>query len=366
MSLIKLEIKKLRRFMANKLNRKLIIVMVLFLIAAGGTYRSLDRRMEKILVEQTLRRERVMGRTGAKSITSFFDLLSHSLALLGKDLDLGNFQQNLDAFIKEWESTPIKGVVWVNELGVRQGSATTGGFEPIEEGVKVGERDFFKKAKNGREGKVYIGKSMLPPGMKESVLIVPVATPVFRNSQFKGALIAAVVIADLTKEYLEPLQLSKETRVYLVRQDGVFLYASTEQLIGANYFDGLKAIDFPGREETEWKLRQALESGEAGDLDIELPDQAEGGVIKRFLASYTPVRMPEADGYYWLAIALPVEKATDLYGPFVTELGVGILLMVLLGFGLAALVLLAWRVIQKEAFEDGFKEGKRHGRKKKK
>lgn len=361
--LIKSEIRSFKRFLKNKLNQKLIFVLSLFILIAALTFKILAFQIEQALIDRTFVRQQAMAQAGSKSINSLLEIMSHAIVELADEVNLeGDIQQSLEDFIAQWQKTPIKSIAFIDENGIRQAISTTS-TESIKPTVDVSEVKSFQWAKQAKKGEVHIGEAIVPPGIVRTIYVIPVVTPVVRDGQFKGALAIPIYISYLAEEYLNPLRVTDLTRVYLVNSNGVLIYTPTEGLIGLNYFDVLKQRDFPEKEEAEKELRLALESGKRGKLDIKLPNEQAEGAITRFLVSYSPVK--ENDNRNFLVIATPIDHIIDLYKPFLTSLGLGIILMTFCVFILIALIVLTWKTIQRDAFEDGFKAGKKYLKRKK-
>ncbi len=350
------------RFYSNKLNLLLLIPIILFIVASVFFRYFLEDQSQASLKEQTLLRQQVITRSGAKSITSFLELLSHSLVLLASDLDLqGEKQEDLNAFAVEWEGTPVWGVIYVDENGLRQ-TVSTSNFEMIEINVNIANTEVFEWSKTATEGEVYIGEPWIPRGVKNPQPVIPVLTPVVRDGQIKGFIGVPVVISQLANEYLDPLKISEETRIYLINNKGVIIYSSLEQLTGQDYLEVLKEKQFPEKERADSLLRQALQSGEEGKMDILLPNE-KTGELTRFLIAYNSIR--RNGEHYVLAVATPVEDALAFHQPYRILKKVSFFIVFLSIIGFSAFIVIAVRIAKRDAYFDGFNHGKNHNEKKK-
>jgi hypothetical protein len=344
--------------MKDKVNRLLLLVMVAFLVTGALAYTVAEVRIKEALGDQVLHRQEVVGRAGAKSMRSFLELLSHSLAILASNIDLeSDFQPVLDAFANEWEGTPAWGVVFIDQEGIRSQVSFSRDVEVTDPQLDVADLEIFQEVRKSAEGEVIMGGPLVSRGVKSSELIIPVAISLRKDGQFRGALAVPVVVSDLTKEYLDPLKISEETRVYLMNSDGMVLYSPIDKLIGLNYFEVLKKRNFPGREGAERRLREILAKGEEGKVKIELPDEVTGG-LTQFLIAYAPVRKHDGESCL-LGIAVPVEETRQYFEPLRVNLIAGVVFVLLWVLAVTALMILMRRLAQKEAFEAGFAEGKK-------
>lgn len=346
--------KRFTRFYSNKINLALLIPVFLFLVAAVAFRYAMEDRAKAVLKEQTLLRQQVIVSSGAKSITSFFELTGHSLVWFASNLDLEeDIQKNLDILLAEWQGTPVRAVAYIDQNGVVRQLGGMEEFKPVYEEVRVAHLDIFQQLKTTGKGQVLVGDPMFPPGLKDPVLIVPVVTPLIRDEQFKGAIVMAVVLSDLTEEYLDPLKISEETRIYLINDKGIIIYSSLEQVIGQNYFEVLEEKQFPEKERAVSILRQALQSGEGGKMELILPNE-KTGKFTSFLIAYSSVRRDEK--YYVLAVATPVEDALVFYKSFRELEIVSFFVTFLSIIVFSAYIVLVVRMAQKKSFLDGLKQ----------
>lgn len=352
-------------FSTNWINFILILVVAFFITLGTLLYWVIGERTVASLSEQTLHRQQVIVRAGAKSIESFIELVSNSISLLSQRPDIYTLNEKaggiLESYISEWTNTPVVGVALVDKNGAVQFSQGKTGSG--EKGIDVSDRDYYQWAKNAKEGEIHIGEPILSRlGAPKSKFVFTVATPLFREGEFNGVLAAGILINELTKTYIDPLKLSSDTRIYLIDDDGVFLRSPIESLVGENYIELLKETPFEGSEQVIYELTKAVSTRKESKLGITLPDERTGE-LTRFLISSSPVKL---DGQFWtLAIASPLDEALKFYWPFqVSEIAV-LLLFISMTIVFSALLIYSVRETKRRSYIKGFKRGKNHVGKKK-
>lgn len=322
------------------------------------------QEIEKSLVEQIFHREQVIARAGAKSSEAHILNTENGLKLLARSQRITVMEKEvqgmLEQYVSDRKGTPTTGVAIVNPEGKIIANANNLGM-PREIGVSVADRAYFKWAKAAREGEVYLDiPTVSRVGASKGQTIIPVASPIIENGKFKGVAVAVVLLSKLTELYLNPLKISQQTRIYLVDSNGFLLYASYNQLTGVNYFDYLKNKPFPGSEEVGTRLKKHVAEKTEGKLDLYLPNEQKGGTRTRFLIAHSPVVLGSTT--LLLAVASPVEEALIFAGPLYADLADGVVFRLV-----AILVVAMWftvsiRLVQRQAFLEGFVKGRDHKR----
>ncbi len=360
--------RRIVRFYSNKLNLLLLIPIVLFLVVSVSFRYFLEDQSKTSLKEQTLLREQVITRSGAKSIESFLKLAGNSIVLLAKDRHLIDIsidertQTDLDDFISDWETTPIIGISLSDKDGIIQ--LISGRAEAVEPETSVADRDYFVWAKSAKKGEVFVGEPILPRGISDPQFILPLATPVYQDGEFAGVLGAAVLLPELTKTYLEPLHISQGTQVYLASLNGVILHSPYPKLIGVDIINHLQKNPFPGSEAVVKMVEERLHKAEEGMVELAWPNLNNRTDFTTYLLAYSPVRF---DSQAWLlAVATPVEDTLAFYEPYRILKTVSFFIVLLSVVFFSAFIVLAIRITQKNAFWDGFNHGKNHHNEKRK
>jgi hypothetical protein len=118
---------------------------------------------------------------------------------------------------------------------------------------------------------------------------VPVTTPLVVSGQFKGVLSAAVLLSQLTEDYLAPLKISSQTEVYILDSQGVFLNVLDENLVGKNVYQYIEENPFLGSGILIKEIERRMKEGEEGKLQAVWPEgTAQTGLLTRKLLSTMP------------------------------------------------------------------------------
>ena len=364
---IRLELKQLRRFLGDRVNKALVWVMVVLIGLGLGLYKVNRGRVEESLREQMLHRGQVIVRAGAQSMEGFFNEVMAVLIMDARDpvvIGMGpGTQRVIEKQVMAWKGSSLVGIEVVNSEGRMVYSANNQEVES-EVRISVAERDYFKWAKDeSKPGESYHGKPVISKGgASEGQMIVPMVVPIFEGESFKGVLVGAVLLSDLTDQYVHSLKISEETRIYLLDEEGLILHAPIEKLVGVNYFELIENRPFEGWEGALTKLRGLLEIHDEGKLDVVLPNELTG-VLTRYLMATAPI---DCHNEHWvLGIATPDKDAmkfmSHLNGNIIAVLV--FILTAVLAFSI--LVVLVSRLVGLEAYKEGYREGRRYGRKKK-
>lgn len=365
----------IRKFIVN-LNLTLAIFVSIFVIIGGFFYNYAGQITKKSLAEQTLHREQVISRAGARSMESFLDLVARGFATLAlqdgvslNDNEMDITSSKMQTFIDEWEGTPFVEVVLSNTEGELLMLANRG-QDSFKKGIDISDRDYFNEAKKLDKGDVYVGSPILPrTGDFEGQYILPISTPVYSDSgELEGVLGGAILLSGVTEKYLKPLRISEDTNIYLIDSSGTFLYSSNyPEIISDNIFSYLENDPFPGRDYLVNLLHQKFDevfSKKEGKIDFVRNDYYKKTKLGRFLLAYSVVDLDNTDVSFgnhmrWvLAVETPAQDAFIFFWPFARrQTIVLIVFMIFIVFNVLFTILLI-RIAQKEAYLKGFSLGR--------
>lgn len=313
-------LRRLKVFLGN-ISGNIFVFSIIFFMALGFIfYLVLGSGAREALIEQMLHREQVIARSGAGAIGGFFELAGKSLAILAKNQDIvsqdENSQKTLEEFVSHWKSTSIVEAIIVDKDGeiLFVGNKAQTGFVA---GVSVADRDYFIASKKAEASGVFMGKPLLPRlGAFEGQLLIPVSTPIFDKGEFKGVLVADILLSKLINDYLNPLKISSDTEVYIVSSDGELLQTPFKKAVGKNIFQQVLENPFLGSEVLMGEVKKRLERGGEGKIDIVYPKNLTDTTLKRRLIAYSSIEVCKQR--FFLAVATPVEDALAFIGPIYT------------------------------------------------
>ena len=319
-----------------------VFTAVLLLGLTGVFYIVLGRGAASALTDQMLERQLIMAQSGANSIAAFFDLFGKSLAVLART---PLTQHDLDDFVLNWQDTPIAGVVRSDAHGIIQANANLRGESAL--GVDISDRDYFIWGQTATNGAVFVSEPIISrAGASKGHFILVIASPVLRNGVFDGVIGSAVLLKDVTKQYLNSLQIVPNSRVYVINNHGEMIVTPFEQLIGVNYFDYLTTKHVLGAAEITRILKERLATPQAGTLTITLPNE-QTGVLVPFLVAHAPITYNQ-NQYWTLSIATPVTESLQYMVPLYLR---GIAVLVITFF---VVLILAIRLAKYWGFSEGF------------
>jgi hypothetical protein len=345
-------IKRALPFIFHTYNGIFLLFGLLLLILAMALYLLLGKQASDTLIEQMLHREQVAARAGAKSVETFFDLFGKSLPGLASRVEIENsenVQESLESYVERWKDTPLSGVIFVDSEGIVKFNATEGGGMSV--GTIVSDRAYYTWAKTAKKGDIFVSEPVISRiGSSSGKFIVVVATPVVGgNSEFAGLLAAAIVVEEL-REYVNPLKISDKTRIYIVNKDGVIITSPVEKLTGVNYLDYIKESGIPGSLKVVEILKESIESNQEGKMDLVLPNESKNGILTRYLIARAPINI---HGVHWvLAVATPVDDALEYLAPLYFR-NLGIVAIAFLAF-----LLIVARIAKVKGFEEGYDKGR--------
>jgi len=313
--------------------RTYLFGFVLIVGLGAVSYLVLGRGINSSVAEQQLHREQVFARAEASNISSFFQAFGDSVALRARLSSMERMDattaQDLDVFVEQWRDRElIGGIVLADKYGDVRFNSNILGAPDL--GASLADRDYFAWAKNEtrEEGEYYVGRPVVSRlGASEGDTIVPVASPVYQNTTFVGVVVASVRLGPLTKNYLELMQVSDLTDVYLIDQEGEMLYSNSfPDAIGLNIFEYLKENPFSGSQTLGNDLKNALNTMGEGKLKTSYSDPRTGKMEVHSM-SYTPILLGSQN---WLLVgASPIEDVGSFATPIYVRLTILLLLIIL-------------------------------------
>jgi len=339
------------------------VLTVGFTVLGGVLFSYNRRQIDRTLAEQMLHRQQVTSRIGARSITSFIDSISRGLVMLANCREINGFDlksfERMQRFIDEWDGQALVEVVMLDAKGEVLYSADRMGEGLIRPGVDSSDRDYFVAAKELDEGEIYVGAPIFPrAGLFQGSYVLIVAIPIVEQGEFRGVIVGAVLLSDLTTEYLNPLKISEESQIYILNKAGLIMFSPIEKLIGQNYFDLIELYPYPGSDKAAREFKLALESEkDEGKLDLEFRDEATGE-MRRYLLAYSHFRAETLPMV--LAVSTPVEDAMVYWHQFRGQYGVMVVFWVMVVLVFTGLLILVLRFVQRDAYEDGWEEAREY------
>lgn len=334
---------KLKEILSKPRNGLFVLTGLSLLLVSIAAYFLLGKQASDSLVEQMLHREQLAVRAGSSSIESFIELFGKSMTDLATRVEVEKFSEKTDItlneYIKRWEGTPVAGVILLDEKGVVISNGNRN-LTP-EVGVSLADRKYFSWAKTAKRGDLFISEPLVSRlGASKGKYIVVVATPTVDEDGVKGLVAASVILEELTDQYISPLKISDDTRIYLIDDSGVIIASPFERLIGMNYLDNILKSDIPGSGKIYEILKNSLASNDEGKMDIALPDETKNGLLTRFLIAKSPINI---EGNHWiLAIATPASDALAYLAPFyfrdLAVVGVAFLAFLIISIRIAKVV----------------------------
>lgn len=344
---------------------RLILAMVLITFSIAGVFLfwKVAERAEKAIVERIEAQELTLARSGALSITEFFQERKTELLLLaeveavkaGREKEGREVLANL---VGQLEKGPLADVVRVN----REGKALW--VSNVEnnregEGVSLADRDYFIWAEEQKEpGEVFISEPIIARGgIKKGGWVVVVATPVFYQNSFNGLVFISFPVDDLTEKYITPLAFSSRTKALIITREGTVIGSNVPEAAGENVLTYPQQEDWQGREEYLDMAREALTGKEGSQAHLYHLFAPYNRQVK-LITAYTSVKINSQAWSLW--ISTPYEEAMRFFSPFrLNQIG-GIIFVSVLVLILILTLIFGVRIAHKDAFLDGYAQAKDH------
>lgn len=254
--------------------------------------------------DQFAKKQELLVRAEANNITSYINSLGNSIVVLSNLSSMErqdtSTAKDLDAFINQWKASGvIGGVIYADENGKVIFNSNVIGTPDL--GGSVADRDYFAWAKSQtKEGEYFVGQPVVSRlGASEGKTIVVVASPVFRDDEFLGALGVSVELDGIAQHYLEVMKVSDTTDVYLIRSDGTVLYDNFNPAANGTKISQVSS-----------KLEALAGSTKIGSTEMTYVDPVEGKMEHNSVA-FAPVDFGERK--WTLVMASPV-NVPDLWG----------------------------------------------------
>lgn len=340
-----------------------LVAMVVFFISVFVlSWWQIGRITEEKIVKRIETQELLTARSCALSIGEYLKPKVVSLLILSESMAIKEGRQEegeklIKTLIKEVKGEPLIDVLWLDKEGDALWSTNLRG-ERVREEIYFGESNYFEWAQAQKEpGEIFMSKPFVSrEGERGPESIFIIAASVLNQGRFNGLVLMSFSIAELTEKYLTPLVFDPKVYLYMVAfKEGVIVATTKEELIGENIFQYIEKSDWP-EEEKESFLKLITESleGEEGTIvgqrNFFSPEKS------RLITAYSPVKV--GDQVWSLWISLPYEEAVKEMS-VIRGVQVGELMIVLIGITILILVLnLGLRVAQRDAFVDGFRNGR--------
>lgn len=345
----------IKRFWADKWNQIWLFAIV-FVVGLGAIgYIMLGRGARQAVLDTAEINQRLLLHSGSAAFQTFLSLASDAVIVEAHNplIYSGTAeekQKEIQRFINTWEGTAITETIITDDEGLvthianRQGSAFTAG-------ISAADREYFKRASQMKRGEAWIGEPIMPRlGAFQGRHVISIAAPIHNeDEEFLGVMSIAVGLSEMTEEFVLPLKVHTDADLFLLRGDGVLLYAPDSELIGKNVYDIIresKGMSLLGVLEAEVKRR--FERGVEGSLTAIIPGIGDGKIKERLIA-YHPVKLSTIGPACNCMLVKTVPTATLLAatGPVYVR---GLLLLALVMLGL---MMFAIRIAKVMGFEEG-------------
>jgi len=351
--------------------RAFVVFLIITLTLGILAYFYSGIQVEKRTAEQMLHREQVISRAGARSIESFISLTKKSFLVLSRNPNLFADSEKthsvLNNFLSDWEGTPLTGVILIDKEG-KVSSVATKEITQEESEMDFSGRDYFVWARDADEGEVYVGQPVISRvGTTKGEFIITLATPLRYNGEFKGVLVSAILVSKLTENYLEPLKVSDQSKVYLVDSSGLVVYSDITPILGLNFFDYLEEHPFVGSDTIISVLRERIANimkEHEGKIEYIRNDYDNKTNFRKWLLTYATVNIATtAKQENWiLAVETPNEDAL-LFANMLFRYQTYVLIFCIVSIiSLVVIAITSAKIREREAFLKGFSEGKKVGR----
>lgn len=343
---------KAKKIVVNLFNNIFVFSALFFLSLGIAVYVLTGRSAVNMLSEQMLHREQVITRSGASAIQSFFTLFGNSISISAQNssISLSNLKESekvLIQLVTSSKKTPIGGFALLNDKGLAVLNSSVSSSGPVS-GGSFQDRDYYLWSKSAKAGEYFIAKPVISRlGASSGKMIIPIASPVIREDGYQGILTSAVILSDLTGNFLDPLRISDKSEVYLIKDDGEIICADRfQEPVGKNIFSYLGDNSFLGSKYLNGEVKKALASRKEGKVRVVYPrfDQS-GGLLERLVA-YSPIDLGNGQLWY-LVISTPFEDALVFMGPFYLK---QVLLTILI---FIAILIYAVRFSKLRGFKEG-------------
>jgi len=355
--------RQIGRIKAYQIRWILVIAAVMILTIGILIFWTAGDKADKGMTERVKTQVLISARSQAFSIAEFFKDKQVDLLLLAESEPVKTMEEKegrkvLKVYVDNLyqKSGNVVDVVRVDKSGVIVWNINI--KENREgEGALIADREYFIWAKEQKEpGEVFISKPVIARGgLFKGNWAVATATPVFYQGTFNGIVFVSFLVEDLTKKYITPVALSLETSSLIIAQDGTIVASNESGLVGRNAIELAQQKEWKGREEMTLLLKSSLEGKEKVVVH---PCFRFGGFDnpKKAISSYSPIRV---NGNLWsMWISVPYEGAIKFAWPIKLGQAQGFALGAIGGLILVLIFVFGVRIAQRDAFVDGFRDGR--------
>jgi len=208
-----------------------VLNLALIVVLAAAFYLLLTKDTKEEIEERIGRKLQVITKAQAANLSSFFEIFGGELTVISQSPSVESgkkeAEQILSAFVNQWkDSGLIGGLIFVNKSGNVVYNSNVSGVADV--GGDVSDRDYFKWAKNQAEiGEYFVGTPVVSRlGATKGRVIVPVASPVFKDGLFVGLIAASIDLENLVQNFLGKMEVSSLTTTILKDANGKVLYGS--------------------------------------------------------------------------------------------------------------------------------------------
>ncbi len=239
-----------------------------------------NNEVQNIVQKQFIDQQLLLSRQMSTGIENFLNERTINIEILANSLSDAPPDRIIFAFKNVYNSTNgIYVLEFVNESGIvtlgYPEENTPLGYDIYKRGNPRNEpiSEDFERAKKNKETYITSPMTLLEGGQGSFIW-----TPVYKDGEFKGMVLAIIKIEDISNRFLKN---DDSSGIYLIDKDGVVLYDSSEKyLVGENYLTALN--------DTNPLLQQILHEQIKGAEGTGY--YFEGNKSDKKLIAYSPIR----------------------------------------------------------------------------
>ena len=308
---------------------------------------------EEVTLTRLKEHKLTLARASAHIISQFFQDKQTELLLLaeieaierGRPVETEAILEDVYEHLRQEEV--VGDIVRVGGEGEIIASAYT------KEQISLADRDYFVWAKKQvKPGGVFFSEPMVARGGPgKGKLGMVMATPIFYQDEFNGLLLFAFTLENLTERFVTPLARSTQVQALIIAQNGRVAASTLSHVLGQDIFEYLGG--------KEWGTEELIETVKEAQKEekslVHFCGDAAGGQ-KRALSTFSPVNINQVNWVLW--VSSPYEVVMESAWPLRRNQTIGITFGLLGLLALAFLYVFGVRVAQKDAFIDGFRNGR--------
>jgi len=340
----------------------IVLVAMIFLLPGLLLFQTSRNNIEGVMTNQVGEENLVTARSGALVISDFLENTRTGLILLSKIESVKSLKEEGESellfLVNQLKNKPLSDIVRVDKEGKVIWGFMANSQEVIEKGLDLSDRDYFIWAKQQKESETYISKPLLSRGgLKKGDMIIVIAVPVFYRNEFNGVIFASFPIEGLIKQYVKPLVVPSDLKLFILSDDGTIVASSDSRLIGENIIDRVQANERQEDKEKFIQMIKGIFSGEEGTAAHYYFPLNESRKKLTLITAYSPIVI---NGIHWsLWLSSPHSEVARLISPLKLNQARGMVLGLSAGVGLIFLLIFGFRVVQRDAFFDGLSDGMR-------